>query len=274
MSLFPPINWKAHEEDLPPSNVSPKELRVVIVGCVRDCGKHLNESALRKLMKIERLFKECAFIYIQNDSKDNSPQVLNAWKSEFDRFDVFHYDKMDANLPERTQRLAFCRNTLVQKAFELYPDYDYLLMMDMDDVFDGRDVSSFVSPFKYDLNSWDAMATAFSSENYYDTWCLRVEGEIEFDCWEYIHVKKITEYWRVCREFQKPIPMTLEKPLRVLSAYAGAIYYKLKSIQGCTFVGTSSTSALKVICELVPFNEDLRKKGGKIYIDPKFRIKA
>jgi hypothetical protein len=112
----------------------------------------------------------------ESDSSDKTVEKLYQWP----RAQVYIYDKLSMSYPERSERIAFCRNKLLNMAHEITSDY--ILIVDLD-IF-STDISSFVSNFRYNTDHWSVM-TAASSGLYYDIWALRTlsDSNLNFYVW-------------------------------------------------------------------------------------------
>ena len=54
---------------------------VVVVGCARDIMKYLPTTKIN-LQMLKNLFKSCKIIVYENDSKDNTLDILKQWANE------------------------------------------------------------------------------------------------------------------------------------------------------------------------------------------------
>ncbi|CAF1540048.1 unnamed protein product, partial [Adineta steineri] len=96
------------------------------------------------------LFHSSSRILIcESDSNDKTLEKLNEWS----RAQVYTYGNMLKTYSERTDRLAFCRNKLLNKAHDLKADY--ILVTDLDTF--STTVSSFLSNFRYNIDDWSVM---------------------------------------------------------------------------------------------------------------------
>ena len=137
----------------------------------------------------------------------------------------------------------------------------------MDDVNHGLTKDAFLSSFEY--KDW-AVMTANQSQEYYDKWALRTYDDwMPFDLWYcYNHEGKGAEY---CLDRgAKNVPKNKE-PILVKSAFGGLGIYKTKYLESVKYRGNGSNEDVVSfdICEHVPLNNEISKKGGKIYINPK-----
>jgi hypothetical protein len=53
----------------------------VIVGCARDCAIFL-PAVLKNVSTIANLYSQAAFVFVENDSADDTPRILRQWLSK------------------------------------------------------------------------------------------------------------------------------------------------------------------------------------------------
>jgi hypothetical protein len=233
---------------------------VVILGTARNVDKYL-PIIFEKIDMITTCFKKSHVIIYENDSTDNTYEMLQNW---------FHintnYEKIvisESNIKGlRTHRLSYARNKLLKEALKLKTKY--IVVMDLDDVNIGLTKEGFMSSFKY-KNDW-AMIGANQQNNYYDIWALRT-----FDDW-------VPFDWVECRDIEnKPIEYCLhsryrklkpsDKLIEVKSCFGGLAIYKTSYLKNCKYYGGSGE---KEYCEHVLLHNEIRNKNnGKIYINTK-----
>jgi len=205
---------------------------------------------------------------------------------------------IQSRLKYRTMIIAHGRNKLIEFV-DSKNAYDYMIMVDLDNVMTNFDQQGLIDAFSYDLNSWDVL-TGNCKGKYYDIWALRLNKAnwsnshkkiwnrcIYYDCWDMVlhrHQQGIDERLLHIRPFQKHIPRELPL-LQVDSAFGGIGIYKVSKIKNCRYYGfTRSCSCKQYIpiygpcrletCEHVSFHEEMLKKNkAKIFICPQLIIK-
>ena len=168
-------------------------------------------------------------------------------------------------------RIANGRNNVLEKVQELNAnnEYDYLVMLDMDNITEsGKFVDSIDSCFT-DLN-WDVL-TGNQSDAYYDKWAIRKKGLLDWDCW--VEAKKAMSAGMSQSEAHSKYIHVFDKfdtgqRLEVDSAFGGIAIYKISSIGDCKYVGSYEDGT--ELCEHVPFHKCIKDNGGKIYINGDF----
>ncbi|CAF1370292.1 unnamed protein product [Adineta steineri] len=244
-------------------------LRLVVLGCARNVERDL-DAFRSHIEPIINLFHSSSRILIfESDSKDKTVKKLRQWS----RVELYTYSKLIELYPERTDRLAYCRNMLMDKAHLLLSDYIFIVDLDRF----STTVPSFLSNFQYDTNQWSVM-TATSHDTYYDIWALRTlsDSVMNYDVWHrvsdleaplnnYCHA---SVYDGIVRIHIKRIPIE-HGLIEVRSAFNGAGLYKVNSTYNCKYDGGGYT------CEHVPFHLCIREKNqARIFINPEFQVSS
>jgi len=228
---------------------------IMISVCVRDCEKYLN-NLKRNIDNIRSFVSDTKVLFVESDSADNTLDILK----NYDDIEVISKGNMREQFPERTDRLARCRNVYLDVAEE--SNFDYLLVLDGDSIGEEEITEkSLASNFDYD--DWDMM-TANQPKGYYDLWALRHEDWMPFDCWEEFSKNRTKENFIRCiiSRFRK---IDINEPrIKVKSAFGGAGIIKVSSINGSRHVGLNEKN--QRICEWVPFCKNL----NNVYINPMF----
>jgi hypothetical protein len=241
-----------------------QSLRLALVACAYNVEKDVDKFRKHVEPIIDLFHPTSRIIILESDSTDNTLAKLRQWS----RADVYTYGNLSRTIPYRTERIAYCRNKLLEKAQQLQPDY--MLVLDLD-IF-AANVSSFLSNFEYDTDDWSVM-TANLIEYYYDIWALRTlsDSVLNYDVWHRIWAMQI--YNNYCSDTLKKYVVNIhQKPyppdrslLEVRSAFAGAGLYKMEAVEGCYYSGEVFT------CEHVPFHVCMKEKNrARIFINPKF----
>lgn len=235
---------------------------LIVCGCTKNSSNYIKKN-LELLYDIQPLFKEFKLLVFENDSVDSTGKILQLFKSTHPLFDFISETN---NILKRTEAIAHGRNTLLQYAQN--HNYDYMIMVDLDDV-----ISTFKSSqikYLFEKDEWDALF-ANCIGKYYDVWALRIDQTIwnssnpfkmiDFDCWE---MAKRCQTNRCVSAYQIVIP--INAPLiPVTSAFGGFGIYKVNKTQGCSYNGDT--------CEHVSFHKEMIEKNkAKLFICPKFLV--
>ena len=237
---------------------------IIVCGCTKNSSKYIYKH-LELLYEIKNLFKEFKMVIYENDSTDNTIEILNNFKKT--HF-FFNYISENLNSSIRTHILAHGRNTLLKYT----TGYDYMIMVDLDDV-----ISTFKSSqikYLFETTEWDALF-ANCLGKYYDIWALRIERDIwtplcpwqviDYDCWEMANKYKTTQ---VISQHQITLK-TNNGLIPVTSAFGGFGIYKVNKIKGCSYIGIKNG---KICCEHVEFHKQMIKNNARLFICPKFLV--
>lgn len=231
---------------------------VVIVGCARNIDKYLDNTK-NKLLMLKSLFAQTRIIFYENDSTDETLNILQKWKEE--NFIELITEKDVKGT--RTERIAHGRNILYNEAMK--NDFDLYIVIDLDDVINDLSEDGIKSCFEM-KEDW-GMLGANQKDKYYDLWALRTyDNWMPFDCYADCFKTESDEEFCVNSRFRN-IPQNSD-PINVKSCFGGVGIYKKKYIHNCSY-GSGLNSNNLPMCEHVSFNEGVLNNGGKIYINPK-----
>jgi hypothetical protein len=270
-------------------SISEKEKigNIVIVGTLKNSSEFLDAIFLN-FLTLESIFSKVFYIFVENDSKDNTKEKLNNWGKYKDRFKLISFDGLDEYEKNRTIRLEITRNAYISAIKEnsnITSNYDYVLIIDMDDISTyALEKISIVKAINF-LNSDDRNAAVFANQlfNYYDLWALRHETLCPFDFWQRVLINVLqgksdqdafdAVYSQLPKYFSKE-----SKPIKVDSAFGGLGIYKMKYIlkneakykgYDYLFYLNESPNFTKLqACEHVSFHLGIKAIGGELYIHP------
>jgi glycosyltransferase involved in cell wall biosynthesis len=242
----------------------------IVCGCTKNSAAYI-ETHLSLLYSMSPLFEKFKMMIYENDSTDNTKEILEEFKKTHILFDYVSENIISGTISGineriRTQVLAHGRNTLLK----YISGYEYMIMVDLDDV-----IATFKpSQLKYlfQETGWDALF-ANCVGKYYDIWALRIKEKtpecpfqvIDYDCWEIAQQYKSK---RVVSQHQIQIPIT--NPLiPVDSAFGGFGMYRVSAIKSSKYIGVKNG---RMVCEHVEFHNELKKKGARLFICPKFLV--
>jgi len=263
--------------------------KVIFAGTAQNCSVHLSD-VLKNIDNISKLFSEVAYVFVENDSTDNTRQIFTEWSNSKANFYLINFDGLKI-IPQRTIRLEIARNAYIEaiKYYGNLRDFDYLIILDMDEV--GAfpiDVQVVSEALKF-LESSPSRAAAFANQRgaYYDLWALRHSTICPNDVWEEVlnfsNQNKCSDDEAYKHTLAKKIFSLdgLDEPIQVDSAFGGmGIYkmmyvlknqnpylgYKIKIIP----LGDSGAGYVKYqVCEHVHFNAGIKSQGGEMFIFPK-----
>ena len=219
-----------------------KSLNVIIYGTIRDIEEHFIKS-FTNIDLLSTFFNNVYIIIFENDSLDNTRNLLTSWAS-CSNVNIIKHLILDNNLnsrfPQRAHRLAYCRNQILNYIFDnkLDNQYQYAIHCDLDDRFWSIDYDSIFNCFQYDLNSWDAMFPVNTNLSYYDYWALRCDQtwfNKNIFCCEIENNDKCIEFENHVQELFEFLRMNKNCLISVRSAFNGIGIYKLKSLNNCRY---------------------------------------
>jgi glycosyltransferase involved in cell wall biosynthesis len=260
--------------------------KAVIVGCLKNSAIFL-PKVIQNFELIASLFDEVAFIFIENDSIDQTKQLINEWGRKYPRFKLYSLDGLDAYESNRTMRLEIARNAYInaiQQDSDLH-GFEHVIVMDMDDrgAFPIRheDLTEALNFLRQQKNR--AAVFANQSVKYYDLWALRHPQLCPFDFWHEV-LKKALElgtdqeaFDAVYAGMPKRIP-TDSPPIQVESAFGGLGIYKMNFILNNKsryighefkyFINDGIIFSKLQTCEHVSFHQGISAQNGDMFILP------
>lgn len=264
----------------------------IITGCARNIA-HFLPTTIQQIEFIRSKFKETTVILAENNSTDGTKALLETYRATSQHVHILTLDDTAGIISERTERLAYARNAILEFAHNTYGSYEYLLMVDLDGTLDGFNVNTLQKAFDPSLPKWDALF-ANNKGIYYDIWALRNnESGPVFDCWDmYRHLViqvgiPPPQAKQMCvTQFQKRIDPH-RPPFRVQSAFGGLGLYKLAATRGCKYNGKTVACSCKELgipfdprigcrqdtCEHVAFHADMaRLHSATLYVHPGIQV--
>jgi hypothetical protein len=242
---------------------------ILVTGIARDVAKILPRELNRIEKKMEKIFEQVNFLVIESDSKDNTVEILNDIKNKKNNFNYISLGKIDSILPNRIQRLAFCRNVYVKEIREnkLYKNIDFIAIVD----FDIKNNRLKLNELKKLINeqNWSAI---FANQTglYYDIYALRKKGWVENDC--FVEYKKFSmnmspqdakelAIWSKMKKIRKGSPL-----IPVDSAFGGLGIYRKDVFMNFDY---SLPPEHLHESEHVSLHKKIRDSNGLLFIVPK-----
>ena len=263
--------------------------KIVFVGLAQNCAQYL-PAVLRNIENMATLASESAFLFLENDSTDNTKAILNGWGSDRPNFTLLNFDGLNG-VAVRTVKLEILRNAYVEclRTYKNLKDFDLAVLIDMDDVATWPiDLGELLKAVQF-IQSDPQNAGVFANQlgTYYDIWALRHKTLCPGDAWEEVIDYK-NSYPAASNEeafnqtFKKRIPSfsPTEKPIEVDSAFGGLGIYRMSYIlmNPNPYLGSKIKSlpapngifkvSRRQFCEHVHFHAGIRTLGGKLFIWP------
>jgi glycosyltransferase involved in cell wall biosynthesis len=255
-------------------------LRVGICAMARDCGPRL-QRIIPELEQIRKACKESHVVVVENDSIDNTKQVLRDWQSASKNVCILSEDtnsetilsqKDDISNPffslNRIGKMAAYRNKYLEYFEELNLDLDYLIIVDVDlqkIKLEGI-AHSFGQPIDWDMISANGLFPRkklkqfYKGYLYYDGYALRAFGEQREQNQE-------TAFYNQYQYSGLKPGMPL---IHVASAFNGLAMYKWEAIRSLRYhCEPNDDSEIKAKCEHINLHRQMAERGhDKIYINP------
>lgn len=262
--------------------------KIIFAGAVQNSEKYL-PSIFGNIENLSKLFSEVGYIFIENDSTDNTKQLIKDWGHGKPNFHLISLDGLK-EVSIRTIRLEMIRNAYLEtiRYYAELRNFNYLAIMDMDDVgtylIDAKEATKAVEF----LEVSPSRAAVFANQRgtYYDMWALRHPFICPSDIWEcvldYAIEKNCSDEVAFSQTFEKRI-ITFEEsmePMKVDSAFGGFGMYKMKYVLNNPNPYLGSKTKIVPLddgtlcyakwqtCEHVHFHAGIRSQGGEMYIYP------
>lgn len=215
---------------------------------------------------VARRFQECKMFVFENDSTDQTDVVLDAISSDHSSwFHVRHetLGGIDARgfQPERTERLAYCRNQCLEWVRDNAPSTDWTIVLDTDPA-GGFSVDGVFNSIGRLLERPEAGGMA--SYSLYKT----AEGIAHYDAW----AARPTCWWRDRRQeigftwFSSFLPPVGSQPMPMNSAFGGLAVYRTPAFLAGGYSGED--------CEHVAHHRRMRDAGYQMFLNPGCRYIA
>jgi hypothetical protein len=253
--------------------------RIILCSLLRDVEDRI-PMIIEKVENMGKIFKDYRVLIVENDSKDNTRNLLLEWASRNNKVIILgcginvnechlNLKKTEGHAVDRTriEKMVYLRNLYLNEIKKNYSNWDYFAVWDLDIIgsvyLDGLANSfGYLTKFKNPYFNIDAMcaygikSTPFTYY-YYDP---------------YAHVKQGGTF-HINEKLQHALETGYEllglqrgeTPLKVDSCFGGFTIYKIKSIllKNAEY-GTSSKDTDNLICEHVYLNDFI----DNIYLNP------
>lgn len=249
-------------------HVAPETAHILVVGMVRDAARTM-PTDLARLRDALGFARTLSWLIVESDSRDITLEVLDRCRQDDPALRVLSLGALTPRLPARTERIAHCRNAARDLVETDYPDVDYVVLADMDDLNNRLTRAGVLSCWERD--DWGA-CMANQSGFYYDIWALRHDVWCPNDCWAqndffeahgsgFVRARLAAVYLKMLR-----IPRDAEW-IEVRSAFGGFAVYTRAALLSGRYTGPYPDG--RQICEHVPFHAMLREAGHRLFINPR-----
>lgn len=256
-----------HSEETSEPNVPISQAHVLVCGVARNCA-HSAPGSIAALHQAARQVGTVRYHIVESDSDDNTAGILTELSTLYPL--TFQSEgNLRSTMPSRTDRIAHCRNQLVDlvKTKE-FDDIDFVVMADLDGLNETVSAKGLASCWGVKA-PWGAL-TANQPEKYYDIWALRHDDWVPDDCWARFRRLKPEFGKKIAREMaidsrQISIPSRAQV-IEVDSAFGGLALYRKAAFIAGKYRGSNPDGS--EVCEHVPFHAGLREAGFRVFINP------
>jgi hypothetical protein len=283
---YPKANPEAYEIKARRGKGRMKLSRAVICGCCQNSAKDAVEGVpltlnLWRIKHLMEYFKEAKAVIFENNSKDSTKHILHQWREQEDFHivseDIDYFDGVDRSKPfsyNRMNIMSYARNRYLNVVKTLYPDYDYVIMLDLD-LWGGFSYDGLATSFGY--SHWDVMVangirTMWLDERsrptkepmkdlHWDAYAFREEGE-DFKFESETNVTMTEEEFNFIRKTQQKRYQPGEFPVPIRSGFGGLAVYRMPILMDSCYV------AEKGMSEHISLHDHILSKNGKIYLNP------
>ena len=271
--------------------VEPAKASVVVCGIVRDAEKGLRRN-IPVISEVVARFADYRIVMIENDSKDDTKQLLADWVATDEEriIAVMEDTNAEKSIPtakeshganpffchKRIDKMARLRNRymdiLASPSFADTFKPDYLIVVDMDVAQLYGD--AIMTTFEKKDVEWDAVcAFGYSTSpklkrRYHDTYALTLWGEQEQPQTE----QKIKEY---ADTYGKLTPC--DEWVRVASGFGGLTIYRYEAVKGLRYTEPAienDDARVEVRCEHFSLYKQMIDRGyNHFYLNPAMVLK-
>lgn len=163
--------------------------KVLIVGTISNAEKNFMID-LRALKKALSSFEVVKFFLVESDSTHSAIKILTECQSQDDNFDFVSLGALKNSIPDRIERIRFCRNRYVEEIRRTHPNeqWDFVIVADMDGMNSAISESSLIKTLHSEIE-WDG---CFANQffGYYDLFALRATNWMEENCFSTLNQLK------------------------------------------------------------------------------------
>lgn len=258
-----------------------KSLKIAICSIVRNCDKNLKKN-IPIINEITSYFESSIVIIFENDSIDNTKNVLKEWSEKSSDVIIQCKDFGNKTIPDSTDngvnkyfsvsrinKMVEYRNNYLQKLEEINFNPDFVIVVDLD--VSNISIKGILHSFGL-VDQWDIVtANGYSispklKRRYHDTYALVELGKENIPQTEE-SISFNAEKWSFLQNEQSLIP--------VFSAHGGLSIYRYEALKKLRYrIIKNDDNRVEVRCEHFALCHDIREKGfGRIYINPSLELK-
>ncbi|PAM94252.1 hypothetical protein B4N84_14385 [Flavobacterium sp. IR1] len=257
---------------------------IVIAILARDCEDSL-VSNIHLVEELRDKFISSEVIVVENDSIDNTKEILKNWEKNSVNVKVISQDFGIKTIPDQTKEISspttsFYRIEKMASYRNIYLDYistiqyeiDYVMVIDID--IKWFSIEGLIKSIEELNDNWGGIfANGFTKGK-----ILGIDSQIYYDIFavcEYPFKNNFSFTEKSLDKSFKTINKNVKKNkyYSLISAFSGAGIYKYEAIKNLRYKAVRNSSNLdEAICEHIPFNNEIIKKGFKNYISRDFLV--
>ena len=222
-------------------------LKTAVIGITKNNGNCISRG-IKNMMQISELFNDSIVYIYENDSTDNTVNILADWKSNYEKKFYFSSEKRVKTYSYHTQNIAQARQKALNWVRTYYKDFDLLIIVDPD-LFYDINVDGIIDSL-ININKWDA---CFANGIYnmkgmtWDAFAMRMEDQNiawqgNKNYFSNFHKKANWGTGRIIKEWTE-----------VYSAFGGIGIYKANILKNINY------DVNNIDCEHVSFHNQIRK---------------
>jgi hypothetical protein len=259
---------------------------IVIAALARNCEDSLRTN-IPLIEQLRTKFLWSQVVVVENDSEDRTKDLLNDWKTNYRNVAIISNNFGTKTIPDksdsiknpmtsyqRIDKMVLYRNLYLDQIREIKHPIDLVIIIDIDVI----DISltgliDVINSFDDDnetgaifANGMSVKKTPFGvSKIYYDT----------FAVWEYPLLNEFSHSPESLARTFKSINKNVKKSqlYRVISAFGGVGVYNYDAIKNLRYKTVlNPLNQQDAICEHIPFNHEIIKRGFNNYIARDFQV--
>jgi hypothetical protein len=245
------------------------ELReIVVVGTVRNVAKNIFKNVTALVNEFKPL-GNIYFFLVESDSDDNTSIELKRLSQKFPNFSFVSLGNISNEIPDRIERLIFCRNRYIQeiRSRKVFRESQYIFIIDLDNSNNLLKANN----LEISLNSEGNWGGLFANQKgrYYDILALRhpiwcPNSVLEEIYWYSNSISKPKA--KQLAVYNKMIKLPIQAGLiPVNSAYGGFAIYKTNCLLTYDYARTTKDSFYDI--DFVILNRKIINSGSFLYID-------
>ena len=165
-------------------------LKILVVGTISNAEKMIIKD-FNKVSKSLNFTDKVNYLIVESDSQDSTLNSLQKLKNTHDNFEYLTLGKLKDSVPNRIERIRYCRNIYVQYIRNNFAEFkwDYVIVVDLDGMNQAISKKKIISSISNKI-MWDVV-TSNQKFGYYDLLALRADGWVDEDIFESLKFHKL-----------------------------------------------------------------------------------